>query len=996
MKRLATLLFLLAFHIAATAQSALTLDFKEPCDSLNTLLEERTSVKGELKLKAVMKRGDKLDFYFTESLGDYPLHEGDVKWLRTTLRNLFPETYRHYSLGEIKSRKVDVKELEMSHLTFNGKPAKSRFKTHHKHNRNIVENEGAMHFGKGLSGRTIALWQSHGIHFNDNTGRWTWQRPCLFQTVEDLFTAGFVVPYLTPMLENAGAYVIMPRERDTQMNEVIADNDPTSGYRGTSVYAENGKWSAAGTGFADVKETYTDAESPFMMGSARMAVCTEKKNSNTAVWTPDIPERGRYAVYVSYVSLPESTDAAVYTVNHLGGSSSVIVNQKIGGGTWVYIGTFEFGEGSNGSVILNSRTADGHKYKKGSVVTADAVKFGGGMGNIARTPKDSSFIAAVSGMPRYTEGARYWLQWAGAPVEIFHPEDSDSDYKDDFMCRGDWVDWISGGSHMNPERSGKGIPVDLSFGFHTDAGVTPNDSLVGTLAIYTYKSEKKTKLPDGESRMTSREYADIVQSQIVHDLQTQFDSTWTRRQLWDRGYRESRTPSCPAMLLELLSHQNFADMKYGLDPSFRFTVSRAVYKGMLKYLSNRYDIPYVVQPLPVRSIGVRPDGNGKAVIRWRERKDRLEPTASAKGFILYTRIDDGAFDNGKVIECTCNENGVYSYSENISDGHIYSYKVVAFNDGGRSFPSETVSIGIPSVERKEGNVVVVNNFDRVSGPAFFDTPSYAGFDNRSDSGVPYINDLAFIGEMYQFRRDEPWISNDHPGFGASDRHYAGRLVAGNTFDYAAVHGKAIMESGHAFYSCSSAAFCEDHAFMNGAWSTDIICGKQVTTTLGNKTDSCRFTVFSEAFQQALRTYTSNGGNVLISGAYIGSDDSDDKTKQTFTSEVLGYKWITDHAGHTGMVRFHPDPEFSADAAKAGKFTTSPNPEIYCVESPDGLSPTAKDGKVIMRYADTGISAGIRHTGKGYKTVCLGFPIEALEESDSIRNIISTTLEFFKR
>ena len=184
--------------------------------------------------------------------------------------------------------------------------------------------------------------------------------------------------------------------------------------------------------------------------------------------------------------------------------------------------------------------------------------------------------------------------------------------------------------------------------------------------------------------------------------------------------------------------------------------------------------------------------------------------------------------------------------------------------------------------------------------------------------------------------------------------------------------------------------------MNGAWSTDIICGKQVTTTLGNKTDSCRFTVFNKAFQQALRTYTSNGGNVLISGAYIGSDDSEDKTKQTFTSEVLGYKWITDHAGHTGMVRFHPDPEFSADAAKAGQFTTSPNPEIYCVESPDGLSPTAKDGKVIMRYADTGISAGIRHTGKGYKTVCLGFPIEALEESDSIRNIISTTLEFFKR
>ena len=99
MKRSVILLLLLAYHITANAQSALTLDFKEPCDSLNTLMMERTSVKGELKLKAVMKRGDKLDFYFTESLGDYPLHEGDVKWLRSALRSLFPEKYRHYSLG---------------------------------------------------------------------------------------------------------------------------------------------------------------------------------------------------------------------------------------------------------------------------------------------------------------------------------------------------------------------------------------------------------------------------------------------------------------------------------------------------------------------------------------------------------------------------------------------------------------------------------------------------------------------------------------------------------------------------------------------------------------------------------------------------------------------------------------------------------------------------------------------------------------------------------
>lgn len=141
------------------------------------------------------------------------------------------------------------------------------------------------------------------------------------------------------------------------------------------------------------------------------------------------------------------------------------------------------------------------------------------------------------------------------------------------MSRGDWVAWLSGGSEMNPRQVGKHIPIDLSLGFHSDAGVTPNDSIVGTLAIYTLKSEGIDRLPSGESRMTSREFADIVQSQIVDDIRAVHDSLWSRRQIWDRSYRESRTPTCPALLLELLSHQNFADMKYGLDPAFRFTVA---------------------------------------------------------------------------------------------------------------------------------------------------------------------------------------------------------------------------------------------------------------------------------------------------------------------------------------------------------------------------------------------------------------------------------------
>jgi hypothetical protein len=114
---------------------------------------------------------------------------------------------------------------------------------------------------------------------------------------------------------------------------------------------------------------------------------------------------------------------------------------------------------------------------------------------------------------------------------------------------------------------------------------------------------------------------------------------------------------------------------------------------MLKYLSNRYGIPYAVQPLPVSHMGVTFDTDGKAVISWKETEDPVEPTAKASGFILYTRIDDGAFDMGKEIKAMRGADGKYRAEVSIEPGHIYSFRISAFNEGGKSFDSETVSIG---------------------------------------------------------------------------------------------------------------------------------------------------------------------------------------------------------------------------------------------------------------------------------------------------------------
>ena len=1014
------------------------LELKDCCDSLTVRLQERSGARSEpLSVRKALRRGRKLDLYFDRTLGDYPWYEGDIEWFKKEIRKYIPPKYANYSIGEIFSRNSPLKDFLTPRLANDGLPQRSLNRVPNPSTKEIdvVRKQGAQQFSKGLEHRNIALWQSHGYYYEQSLDRWEWQRACLFQTVEDMFTQSFVLPFLVPMLENAGAYVMLPRERDLNTDEYIIDNDIAETSRGSGDFRAEGDWKMNGPGFADTHEIISDNSNPFLAGTFICAECGRKSRSGVApkaVWRPHIKEKGEYAVYVAYRSLPESTESARYTIMHSGGTTEFLVNQRIGGGTWIYLGTFPFDKGKDGCVIL-----DGSAAGSKEVICADAVRFGGGMGNIARgksviqrpqkqgaetmRPEDRT---EVSGMPRYAEGARYSLQWYGAPEMVWSQNEGNNDYGDDYMCRGTWVDWISGGSRMNRKADGLGIPIDLSFAFHTDAGIAARDTTVGTLTIYTSASEGKTELPSGERRLTSREYADIVQSQIVADIRATYDPDWTRRGTKDRSYLESRTPTSPAMILELLSHQNFNDMKFGLDPSFRFLVSRSVYKGMLKYLSNRYGCPYAVQPLPVRSFATELDAVGdkeySVTLSWLPTEDRLEPTASPKGYILSKRTDDGAFDAGIQLKSfKTAEDGRVSCSVKLEKGHIYSFRVSAYNDGGKSFPSEILSVGLPK-RKTSDNILIVNNFTRVAAPSYFDTSEYAGFDNRNGGGVGYVQRINYIGETYQFRKGLEWKDDDAPGFGASYTDMAASVLAGNTFDYPARHGKALMKLGYGFVSMSAEAF--QRGLTEGKTASenipklatdypilDLICGKQATTPRGTGKVSSQFAVFPEQLQEALREYALAGGSLIVSGANIGTDISesiysdllsDDKEEElayrkkaaTFAAEVLGYKAMNSHASRSGEYRWVAPGQRNS----TGSFHNSLNPDCYSVENPDGIVPSDNRGKTVIRYKDTGISAGTAFDSGTYKCICIGFPIEAVKEEKEIEHVFEYCLDYLKK
>ena len=974
-----------------TGQAQTAKEFKAATDSLRSRLRRRTTVDAALKLSRVTKRGTTLDFTFSKELGDYPWRPNDKEWFEEQLRALMPSAYRSFRIGEILVDKDTLDNLLMPPLTATGKPASTRFRRSDPRSKTIPLVRTDEKWDKGLSGRHIGLWQSHGRYYESKTERWEWQRAATHRTVEDLYTQSYVLPFLIPMLENAGAVVMTPRERDVQSWEIICDNDHSfSGRRSgktrlTGRYKETGNWSDTAPGFADSKEVWRDYENPFLEGTARMCETSTEEDPEQkafANWYPNFPERGEYAVYVSYRSFANSTTDAVYTVRHLGGESVFHVNQRMGGGTWVYLGTFLFDKGMDGFVRLtNQSTAAG-------VVSADAVKFGGGMGKVDRG-------GGLSGLPAYLEGALYSMQWYGIDTHLF--DDWEDDYTKDYAGRGKWATEMTGGSRVNPNVTGRKIPFDLTFAFHSDAGTTPNDTTIGTLGIYTRLADHKDVLPNGESRMNGRLLTDFVQTQVVNDIRKQFDANWTRRGTWDRSYSESRTTSVPAMLLELLSHQNFADMKYGLDPSFRFTVSRSVYKGILKYLSARYGCSYAVQPLPVKAFAAEVR-DGKAVLSWEAAKDPDEPTATPSGFILYTREGDGGFDNGVRLEDVRQEGDRFSVSVPIHKGKLYSYRIIAFNDGGKSFPSETLAVGYSGDEAKR--ILVVNNFTRISAPAWFDTPSYGGFMDNIDSGVLYVRDILFVGEVNQFDRTKKWTDDDNPGFGGSNTNRAGRLVAGNTFDYPASHGRVLLNNGYTVCSVSADAFQAMDATEYAA--VDLICGKQVTTRIGRGAVPDRYTVFPAEMQDALRKYAAAGGSILVAGSYIGTDAWDqvypgtfpiksaDRTR-AFIQEVLGYKWVTNFGDVSGVIV--PKPGAPVQLSDPMKYNRLFDERFYRVENPDGIEPAGPTAQTFLRYAGTDIPAATVCDDGKHKVIACGFPLEALTTEGALESLLLVSMKY---
>jgi hypothetical protein len=314
---------------------------------------------------------------------------------------------------------------------------------------------------------------------------------------------------------------------------------------------------------------------------------------------------------------------------------------------------------------------------------------------------------------------------------------------------------------------------------------------------------------------------------------------------------------------------------------------------------------------------------------------------------------------------------------------MYSFKITAINQGGESFPSEVLAAHIAS--EPKGQVLVVNGFQRVDGPAVVNTPERAGFDLLADPGVPYIGTTAYSGLQYEFSREMIGHEDEALQMGASGSELEGTYVAGNTMDYAAVHGRSIKNAGYSFVSCSRQAFEESIVKPQAFDVVDIYFGLQRKTDY-SVIEHPEYQVITPVMYAILGHYVKQGGSLLVSGSYLGEESRTNTTTKVLLNDVL-------HAKEVGYI---------ADWSEQGicglgttlEIPRWVNPEHYAVTRPEVFIPIG-DAFTPLVYERSRHNAAVAYSGV-YRSVLLGFPFEAIRSTRDRDLVMVSLLQFLKR
>lgn len=786
-----------------------------------------------------------------------------------------------------------------------------------------------------LTGRIVFTSGGHGWTYDNSADKWFTQRGDSNDVVEDYGNLD-QMNLFTAYCFNAGATVVAFRPIGYQPNEIVLDNTSPS-------VRFTGSWtsSSATTGFFG-----TPGQTPYRFAS----IATSETAS--ATYAPTIPAAGFYPVY-TWASHGDNRTLQLYRILHTGGEARVRVpHHKVGNG-WIYLGTYYFNAGSNslaGSVVISNLEPT---PPLGSVVIADAIRFGNGMGDVLPTSTGTG-TPTVSGYPREEECARYWIQrmlGVGASTSIYDTPGSE-----------DMNDNVGAPPRMAREmnRETVGTNTDRVFlSFHSNASGTTPPSARGCMGLYN----SETLFP-GTSTPNQFRLAQLVATELNDDMVAQtsppLEVPWFNRSGANLTFARSDfafgeinnsgiSDEFDATIIEVAFHDNPDDALLLRDPRVRNIMARASYQGIVRYMNEFGGAPLTFIPEPPVNVRAQANTNGGIVVSW---SSPGTGGGSASGYLVYRSTNGYGFGNPVGIAGGFASSITFS---NLAPDVAWYFRVAATNTGGESMPSETV--GCRRSGQGDALVLFVNGFDRFERTL-----------NIRQTAGPGIAGPA--GGSATFDRVQP------------------RLM--NSFDYVVQHGLAFSRCGVPFDSCQN----ENILFAQVALTNY----PAVVWALGE--ESTADETFSSSEQTRVTAYLNRGGRLLVSGSEIawdldrttGPTAADRTFLQTQLHAALGGD-ANDDAG-----------TFNFTAAAGGIFTGDPaggfdngSAGIYVVRYPDVLTPIGPNAVTALSYSG-GLpgAAAIQNSDPttGSKVVYLGFPYETITSSAVRDSLMFDALSFF--
>jgi len=525
-----------------------------------------------------------------------------------------------------------------------------------------------------LSGVTVFAAAGHG--WTAGTSSWFLQRPLLLNMIEDYGNLE-QLNYFVQYLYNAGATVVPSRPVGYQNIEVVIDNDdPEVTFTGT--------WTnSTGSPYYQGQRTISGVHYRFAS-----AATTE---SATARYTPNLPVADYYPVYTWVLSSTNRTTQK-YRIVHAGGTTEMVVDHRLVGKGWVWLGNYYFLAGTGGYVEISNESAAG-----GSVI-ADAIRFGNGIGDVV-----GAGPGTISGYPRDEEAQRYWAESeTGINAVGMDPGIYDCCSTDQSDNIGAFARWAR---EMNETATNNDRWRRVYLEFHSNAS---SGSAKGTVALITTTGATTNQAL----------FADIMGGEIQLDMQildglVPFEYLWgSRSNTYTSAYGAISTGNngneFDATILEVAFHDNVEDAALLLDPKVRDAVARSSVHGIIKFLNalSGSTVPLAFAPVAPERVQAVHNGSGGIVVSW------IAPPAgeafgnAPTGYRIYRSTNgygfDGGLDVGNVLTATVSD---------IPAGTATWLRVAAYNAGGESMPSETLAVRRSADE--SATFLIVNGFDRI-------------------------------------------------------------------------------------------------------------------------------------------------------------------------------------------------------------------------------------------------------------------------------------------